>query len=394
MDRLLHTPEGVRDIFHDECERKQKLQNRLHRVLRSYGYRDIETPTFEYFDVFNNAVGTTPSKDQYKFFDREGNTLVLRPDITPSIARAVSRYFTDDGGELRFCYQGNTFVNNSSYQGLLKETTHVGAEFIGSASVQADAEAIAMAVDCLKASGLEEFQISIGQLDFFKSIIKDIALTPEDEKELKDLISNRNIFGAGAILDRLCISGPVKNALMMLPELYGNVGILEKAEKIATNEAALLAVKRLQELYQLLDYYQITRYISFDFSLLSRYDYYTGIFFRAYTFGSGDAVLKGGRYDRLLQYFGKNAPSVGFVVVIDELLSALEHQQIKEPCAEIVKIYCAPGEEKTMIRLAKALRADDRFAVMDYTKDASDEARRKEMAMLCKQYHITGQEEL
>ena len=93
MERLLHTPDGVRDIYNDECERKVRLQNRLHEGLKSYGYRDIETPTFEFFDVFNKSVGTTPSKDLYKFFDREGNTLVLRPDITPSIALAVSKYF-------------------------------------------------------------------------------------------------------------------------------------------------------------------------------------------------------------------------------------------------------------------------------------------------------------
>ena len=127
MERLLHTPDGVRDIYNDECERKLKLQNKLHEVLKGYGYRDIETPTFEFFDVFNKSVGTTPSKDLYKFFDREGNTLVLRPDITPSIARAVSKYFQQEKGEIRLCYQGNTFINNSSYQGRLKETTHLGA---------------------------------------------------------------------------------------------------------------------------------------------------------------------------------------------------------------------------------------------------------------------------
>ena len=89
MERMFHTPEGVRDVYNGECEQKLVLEERLHTVLRSYGYQDIETPTFEYFDVFSREVGTIPSKDLYKFFDREGNTLVLRPDFTPSIARAV-----------------------------------------------------------------------------------------------------------------------------------------------------------------------------------------------------------------------------------------------------------------------------------------------------------------
>ena len=93
IQRMFHTPEGVRDVYNGECQRKQFLTRELKDVVHSYGYCDIETPTFEYFDVFSREVGTTPSKDLYKFFDREGNTLVLRPDFTPSVARAAAKYF-------------------------------------------------------------------------------------------------------------------------------------------------------------------------------------------------------------------------------------------------------------------------------------------------------------
>ena len=119
MERTIHTPEGVRDIYSQECARKRVLQKKLHKVFVSYGYEDIETPTFEFFDVFSQEIGTIPSKDLYKFFDREGNTLVLRPDITPSVARAASMYFLekDKSQVIRLCYQGSTFLNSSSYQG-------------------------------------------------------------------------------------------------------------------------------------------------------------------------------------------------------------------------------------------------------------------------------------
>ena len=90
MKQLLHTPEGVRDIYKDECARKLALTNRLHKVLHLYGYHDIQTPSFEYFDVFSREIGTTPSRELYKFFDKEGNTLALRPDFTPSIARSAA----------------------------------------------------------------------------------------------------------------------------------------------------------------------------------------------------------------------------------------------------------------------------------------------------------------
>ena len=116
MQRIFHTPEGVRDIYNGECSQKHHLQAEIYKVFRSYGYEEIETPSIEYFEVFSKEVGTVPSRDLYKFFDREGNTLVLRPDFTPSVSRACATYFNPDQQVVTLCYTGNTFVNNSSYQ--------------------------------------------------------------------------------------------------------------------------------------------------------------------------------------------------------------------------------------------------------------------------------------
>ena len=157
--QLLHTPEGVRDIYNEECEKKLLLQSDLLGILKGYGYHPIQTPTFEFFDIFGKEIGTTPSKELYKFFDREGNTLVLRPDMTPSIARAAAKYFMDEDMPIRLCYMGNTFINNSSYQGRLKESTQLGAELIGDSTVDADAEILSMTVECLQKAGLKDFQL-------------------------------------------------------------------------------------------------------------------------------------------------------------------------------------------------------------------------------------------
>ena len=94
--RLLHTPEGVRDLYGKEYAEKLYVENRLRESIRLYGYEEIQTPTFEFFDIFSREIGTTPSKELYKFFDKEGNTLVLRPDFTPSIARCAAKYFCDE----------------------------------------------------------------------------------------------------------------------------------------------------------------------------------------------------------------------------------------------------------------------------------------------------------
>lgn len=392
-ERLLHTPDGVRDIYNEECARKLKLQEDLRRVLKSYGCRDIETPTFEYFDVFGSEVGTIPSRELYKFFDREGNTLVLRPDITPSVARAVAKYFHDPEEIIRLCYLGNTFINHSSYQGRLKETTHLGAELIGADDPQSDAEVIAMVVDCLKASGLEEFQISIGQIAYFRSIVGEMEIPEEIENELVDFISNRNLFGVETLLSQLPLKEESRRALLELPSLYGSVEILDRAGQYACSEGAKNAVERLREMYRILTCYGVTPYVSFDLSMLSRYHYYTGLFFRGYTYGAGDAVVKGGRYNRLLSHFGKDAPSIGFVTVVDSLLSALSRQKISLPADEApIRILYEEGQERQAIALAQAMRAKGRAAVLQ--KGTLSREQQEEFSELCRTYCADGREDI
>ena len=328
MEQKLHTPEGVRDIYNRECAIKLALQKKLNTVLHLYGYQDIQTPTFEYFDVFRKEIGSTSIRDLYKFFDREGNILALRPDITPSIARAVATLFETENFPIRLCYAGNTFINHSSYRGRLKENTQLGAELIGVDSIEADAEMLAMVVDGLKKTGLKEFQVSIGHVDFIQSLFEATNLEDEQKEEIRTLIANRNFFGVEEILDHYEIADQVKEAFHQLPELTGGPEILADAGRIAPGEAARLAVERLRQIYDLLKIYGVEDHVTFDLSMSGSYGYYTGIIFRGYTYGTGDAIGKGGRYDNLLAQFGKEASASGFTILIDDVLSALSRQNI------------------------------------------------------------------
>lgn len=329
MQRLFHTPEGVRDIYNKECAEKRYLQNRLHRVFEAYNYEDIETPTIEYFEVFDKEVGTTQAKDLYKFFDREGNTLVLRPDFTPSIARAAAMYFEEKDMPVRLCYQGNTFINHSGYQGRLKESAQMGVEFIGDSAVDADVEVLTMAIEMMMAAGLEKFQFSIGQVDFFKALIEEAKINEETVENLCSLISNKNIFGVEELLDHMSLRDGLKEAFMQLPQLFGGVEVLDSARVLANNGKARDAIRRLRQIYELLEQKGYAKYISFDFGMLSKYEYYTGIIFQAYTYGTGEPVAKGGRYDNLMGHFGKPEPAVGFCIAMDQLMIALARQNIQ-----------------------------------------------------------------
>ena len=348
-ERRIHTPEGVRDIYNGECARKNHLSDRMKDILKSYGYRDIQTPTFEFFDIFNQDKGSLPSNQMYKFFDREGNTLVLRPDITPSIARAVSKYFSEENFSMRFSYTGNIFINNSSLQGRMKESTQMGAELIGDDSIDADAEMIALAIHLLLAAGLTEFQIDVGHVGFFKGLIEEAGMDEEKTQELRELIENKNFFGVEAMTDN--------PALIRLPKLFGSQDILKEAKRLTSNMKALVAITRLERLYEIIGEYGLQKYVTFDLGMLTQYDYYTGVIFRGYTYGTGDAVVKGGRYDTLLQKFGKNAASVGLAVAVDELLIALSRQKIDVDEGEPVTMILYSGSKHSeALKKAKELR--------------------------------------
>lgn len=358
--KLLHTPEGVRDIYNSECARKRILQEGLHELFRQYGYHAIETPTFEFFDIFSQEIGTTPSKDLYKFFDREGNTLVLRPDITPSVARCVAKYYADEEFPVRLCYMGNTFINNSSYQGRLKESTQLGVELIGDNSVDADAEIIALAAHALKTAGLKEFQIGVGHVGIFQGLSKAAGLAEETEQELLALIANKNFFGVEELVGSL----QLPPALMELFSMLGSPSVPERMMKCAKELAApfpevLHALGRLGQLMEMLDDYGVGKYVSIELGMLSSYQYYTGIIFSGYTFGSGEPIVKGGRYDQLLTYFGKEAPSIGFAVVADQLLAALSRQKIKISVKDNGTLLVYKEAKKTeAIRKASSLRGE------------------------------------
>ncbi len=326
QEQILHTPEGVRDIYGSEFIQKFELQQQLYHLLAAEGYQGIETPTFEFFDVFSREVGTVPSRELYKFFDREGNTLVLRPDITPSIARAVSKYFHDET-PIRLCYMGNTFINYDKYLGRLKESTQLGAELMGDGSIEADVELLSLLIKALKEAGLKEFQVSIGQVMFFKSLLKDAGIDSETEKRLRQLISDKNRFGTEELLSDCELPNELRQIFLEMTALSGGIEVLARARELTSNEDALLALKHLEKIYEGLKELSREAYISFDLGMLSKYNYYTGIIFRAYSYGYGEPVVKGGRYDTLLSHFGRQLPAVGFAIVIDQLMRAVSRSE-------------------------------------------------------------------
>lgn len=356
-ETLLHTPEGVRDVYGEECRRRNRLIRDIHHVLHLYSYHDIETPTFEYFNIFNMDRGSAHSDEMYKFFDRENRTLVLRPDFTPSVARCVAKYYSDEELPIRLCYKGRTFKSNLQHQGKASIVTQIGCELINDDSSAADAEMISCVIDSLRAGGLQEFQIVIGEVDYFKGLMEEAGVSPEEEEIIRDFIQIRNFFGLSEYVEHLDLPERTREALTSFDRLFGGLEILDIAAGFTSNRRAAEAIERLRRVYQAIRFYGYEPCISIDLGMLNGYDYYTGIVFSGYTFGTGDAVVRGGRYNNLLKQFGKDAPSIGFAIVVDEMMSALNRQRIHHafPADRAMVIYPVEYQESA-VSLGRRMR--------------------------------------
>lgn len=341
MKNLLHTPEGVRDIYDRECARKNIVEQRILRQMQLFGYSAIETPMFEFFDIFAKERGSVSDREMYKFFDRYNNTLVLRPDMTPAIARCVTKFYGEETMPQRLCYLGHTFTNSASYKGRLYEVTQSGAELIGDDSAQADAEMIAMVIQSLRSAGLKEFQVELGEVEFFRGLLEEAGISEEEGDELRELIENKNYFGVEDYISNVLKKADFKDVFLKLPELFGSVDNIRQAKEMTKNQRAQSAIDRLEKVHQILKEYGLTEYISYDLGMLSKFSYYTGIIFKAYSYGIGDYMVSGGRYDKLLVQFGRDISAIGFAITIDRLMSALSSQKVEfdTSVADVLVVY-------------------------------------------------------
>ena len=353
----LHTVDGVKDFLPEEQKQKNEIETRINSVFYRYGYEPIQTPTFEYVEVFAKEDGNIPRGQMYKFLDRKGNVLALRPDLTPPIARVVGTSFQDVVFPLRLSYVGSAYRYVEGYQGKLHEFTQAGVELLGNNSVLSDAEVIALAANSLNASGIEDFVIHLGQVEFFKSIMEEAQLDQNTIEGVRVLIENKNIVALEEFIANNGIQPKIAKILLELPQLCGDITIIKKAKELTDNKKALQALEELELIYELLSEYMVEEMVTFDLGMVSRLEYYTGIIFKAYTQGSGSEILGGGRYDTLIKKFGRQVPATGFGINIHEILATISKQDIKLDtwATETLVMYTGEGR-KVAIQTSEELR--------------------------------------
>jgi len=355
MNLKFHTPGGVTDYLPDEYMAKQDVERRLLRVFTGYAYRQISTPTFEYHDIYSGSSGDIASDKLYRFFDAQGRILALRGDITTSIARVMGTKW-DRELPARLCYVANAFRYNGSASTMPSEFTQAGIELIGDGSAGADAEAILVAIDALKSAGLEEFQIDIGQVDFFKGLAEQIGLDADDTERIRVLVDHKDSLSIAELAAGYNINEEIKGLLCDMPDLFGGVEVLSRAYSPYLNPRSKAALDNLRAVYNILAGCGLEKYISIDLGMLQSLDYYTGVIFKGFTYDVGFSVCGGGRYDSLIQNFGDSAAAVGIAISVNRVLSALQRQ--KKPLQTPIThaLYYAGNDLAMAYKTGAALR--------------------------------------
>jgi ATP phosphoribosyltransferase regulatory subunit len=321
MKTLTQIPLGTQLLFGKAAKKRRRIERAIFSVFEHWNYEEIIPPIFDYYDVFTKGMGAELEDTLYRFIDREGHILALRPEFTSLVAKAVATRLADQPKPLRLCYGGEVLRYEAPRGGRQREFCQIGVENIGGERVKSDAEVILVAVESLKKIGIQEFQINLGEIGYFAGIVERISLSREDVAKIKTLIDLKDTVGLKSELERLALSERRRHILLSLVSLTGNSDILEAARQLVSNERSLHALDNLSALVAELKKQRIGEHLTIDLSEVRGLDYYTGTIFKIYVPGLGFEIGGGGRYDNLLRNFGCDLPSVGFSFSLERLMS-------------------------------------------------------------------------
>lgn len=311
------TPEGTKDYLFKECTAVDYVCKKIQRVFENHQFHRVITPALEYYDLFSTDSSGISAESMFKTTDNSGKIVVVRPDSTLPIARLVSTRMQNEILPVRLYYNQAVYRNNPSLTGRSNEIMQMGIELIGSKGKRADLEVITTAIQCLKAV-CDDFRIEVGHSMLFISLIDSLNADSELKEKIKNYIENKNFSALNYTLDKLEQNDTVK-AIRKLPSLFGGEEVFEKAEKIIKLPEALKALEYLKNLYKDLSSLDISDKIIVDLGLVQQNEYYSGIVFSGYTLGYGDAILSGGRYDKIFSEFDSSMGASGFAVNINHL---------------------------------------------------------------------------
>jgi ATP phosphoribosyltransferase regulatory subunit len=376
-ERWQQVPPGMRDLLPGESSRARAVADRILARMQRWGYREVVTPTIEYFDTLIRGEGTEAGDRLFKLVDRGGELLALRPEMTTPVARLVATHLRGHPVPLRVAYAGQVFRGSDTGSGRLREFHQVGCELIGAGTLEADAEIVALAADALVASGAPGCSISLGHVGFLRGMLAGLVLPDVGEREVRAFLYQRDFVGLRAVLDRYGVPPARAEALAQLPVLIGASAIPD-ARRMSSTEASQRVLRDLEDLTGRLADYGVGEIVRVDLSIIRDFDYYTGIVFEGHTATLGFPLLGGGRYDRLLEGFGAPYPATGFAVRVDRVLASSDAGGAG--WAPDVAVAFGDGDRAEALRVARILRERDLSVTVEVLGRPWDEMAREALA--------------
>lgn len=376
----LITPEGTRDLLFEDCVIRSGVEKKISDIFKSKGYCEVKTPGLEFFDVFNMRSRHFSQESLYKLSDSKGRLLVVRPDSTMPIARVAATRLHDARLPLRMYYNQNVYRSKSAMRGRSDEIKQMGIELIGSDSKRADLEVITTAIEVLSACDNDKFRLEIGNVGLFRKLAEKLPAKEEILEEIRSLIEVKNYPALNDLLDSVGKDN-VTNALKQLPRLFGGIEVFDKAASLLKDIEDEDIARLLDELKFLFTDISSLGYadkITVDLGIVNKMHYYTGTVIKGYLEGYGDAVLSGGRYNKLLSEFGSDVPATGFAVNVDAVSSVVKRRgEWSLPKAEAI-VFAENGFEMSGLKLASERASNGRivlYSVFDTLSETENYAR-------------------
>lgn len=331
MSSLTKIPAGVQYFFDDEVRLRRHVEQQAMAVFAGWSYDEIIVPMFDYHDLFARGMGAERAERTYRFTDRDGALLALRPEMTSLVARTVATRFVQRARPIRLCYSGEVFRYDEPTERAAREFHQLGIEQIGQPSPTADIEVLLIAAELLQTIGLDEFRITLAHVDFFNGVANALEMNEAKRTRLRELIDRRNSI---ALDEFLAANAPQmteerRQSFCQLTQIAGKADAITKARETLRNETSRTAIEQLAAIFETLSALGLSEHFDIDFGDAGGLEYYTGLTFKVYVPGWGTEIGSGGRYDNLISNFGQAEPAVGFSFALDGLAGALRDKPVQ-----------------------------------------------------------------
>jgi ATP phosphoribosyltransferase regulatory subunit len=322
----LRLPAGMRDFAPEAAAARRRIAERSLAVFDRWGFARVITPVFEYEDVLALGLGKAGRAAAIRFVEpSSGQVVALPPDITPQIARLIATRFRDEVGPIRLAYEG-TVVRLDQRARSQREIIQAGVEMAGVPGPRGDAEIIAVAAATLEAIGFPEVTIDLGHLGLTREVLDALELDETARERVRERIAKRDRAGLAEALRSARGPKAVVEFAARLPSLGGPPSVLAEAIALAPARPAGIraALLQLQAVLSELERHHVPARLHVDLAEVRGWDYYTGMRLQGYVHGAPEAILQGGRYDTLLERYGRPSPAVGFAIDVEATAGALE----------------------------------------------------------------------